>query len=638
MTEAFGAHPPRPGLALRVGVTGHRPNRETFAAARLFDVLKTCLAQIKTALEEVLTEDDARGDGRVFRQRPAHLKLISPLAQGTDTIAARAALDLDYDLQVPLPFSRSETAGDYTDEALAAFQDLLARASAVFELHGTRDREAASYEAVGLMTARQSDLMIVVWDTEDSQGRGGTFDILNRALNAGIPALWFLPHGEGPFLLFADPAASVDPRDLMIRAQSEGALPAEAVKALVTALVAPPGGTLHNLARHRLNDFFQETERCFPDRVYAWLLRALGLAAPWRPGPLPSYTALGEESWAPFDAALKAQAIHLPPGHERILKPRFAWAEGLATYYGAQARAAPLRRYGLTALAVALALGPVLFPQGWGGKGSMQPVLMTGVLTVVAGIILSRVRERRERWKDRWIDYRLLAEELRQLHFLSLSGSRSLEAQVPPAAIDRQPGPRWVNWYYRATVRELPLPHVSLDQDYLDSVAIVVRDGEIRAQADRFRARAGQLERLGRRLDRLGHGALVSTLILGLVYLLLVAGQERLFADASWADLARNLIILPAALLPILGAGLTALARHEAIETARDRARATADRLEHLWHSNGTRMTLPRVSHLTEDAARILMTDIADWRFLNRTKPLSLPTPDGGDTFRTPLR
>ncbi len=630
MTAPVSPHPPHPGLALRVGVTGHRPNRENFASDRLAEVLGTCLCQIKNALEDALDADRQRDGARVFAAEPVRAKLICALAEGTDTIAAQSALAHGFELHVPLPFSRDETAHDYGPVEERTYRALLDQASAVFELPGSREREAASYEAVGLITARQSDLMIVVWDKEHSQGRGGTFDILNRALNAGIPALWFLPNGDGPFLLAADPAATVDPRDLIVRAQHNGRLDEIAVKTLVTALVAPPENE-DGCAHTRLADFFQETERRFPDQIYGWMLRLLGMASPWRPGPLPRYFALARESWAPFDQAMTEAGLHMPPAHQAVLKPRYAWAEGLAAYYGAQARAAPLRRHGLTALAVAFAIGLVLLPEWDGWDRLLQPLFMAGEILAVLGIIVSGLKSRRERWQERWFDYRLLAEELRQLRFLSLSGSRSLEAQVPPPDIDRQPGPRWVNWYYRATVRELPLPHVSMDQTYLDNIASVMRHGEIRSQIERFRARARKLDHLGARLEWLARAAFMATLVAGLTYLVLFIARDRDALIDPLADYAMRTIILLAALLPTIGAGLTALARHDGIENARDRARATADRLERLWRSNGSHPSLSRVSNLTEDVARIMMTDITDWRLVHRSKPLSLPSPDGGD-------
>src|SRR5262249_11293821 len=120
--------------------------------------------------------------------------------------AATAAIRHAVELQSPLPFPREDYLGDFPEGPdRVRFLELLAEAdrNAVFELPGTRLEPDLAYESVGLVALRQSDLLIAVWDGKiEDRKRGGTTDIVAKALEAGIPVIWFKPDDlETPRLL-----------------------------------------------------------------------------------------------------------------------------------------------------------------------------------------------------------------------------------------------------------------------------------------------------------------------------------------------------------------------------------------------------------------------------------------------------
>jgi hypothetical protein len=197
MTRNHLISPPAAHLAIRIGVTGHRPNRLTQADAAL---LRTKIGEV---LEIVChtAHDILAASGSAFAPGPPILRVISSLAEGADRIVAQEALDRGFELQCPLPFDRDEYEKDFeTPESRAAYRAMLAKASAVLELDGSREtteRENASYEAVGRMVLQHTDVLIAIWDGEEVAGKGGTGQIVQEAIGLGVSTVWLrssVPH------------------------------------------------------------------------------------------------------------------------------------------------------------------------------------------------------------------------------------------------------------------------------------------------------------------------------------------------------------------------------------------------------------------------------------------------------------
>src|SRR3989442_579631 len=158
--------PPRPPLAFRVGIVGHRPERLASAdLPKLGSVLSGILGVVR---EDVLSFGQQQP--YLFSPQPSMLRAISPLAEGVDRIFAEQALELGYDLCCPLPFPREEFEKDFLPDvamepdSLNRFRNLISRASTVFELDGDRQGHGREYGACGHVVVNQSDLLIIVWD------------------------------------------------------------------------------------------------------------------------------------------------------------------------------------------------------------------------------------------------------------------------------------------------------------------------------------------------------------------------------------------------------------------------------------------------------------------------------------------
>jgi hypothetical protein len=157
---------------LTIGISGHRWVRES--------------QRLKDAINHVLEEI-----ARVYSFNK--LKLLSPLAEGSDCIVAKQILSSsNAHLVALLPFPVEDYVEDFsTPEFVRAFRDLYRQADQVIELPGNQAREDA-YVTLGRALLDACDILIGIWDGEPARGRGGTAEIVQSARARGMPLAWIL--------------------------------------------------------------------------------------------------------------------------------------------------------------------------------------------------------------------------------------------------------------------------------------------------------------------------------------------------------------------------------------------------------------------------------------------------------------
>ena len=127
------------------------------------------------------------------------LTILSSLAEGADRLIAREAIEnLDARLVAVLPMPRDDYLSDFaTDHSRAEFDDLLSRANEIVELEAGPVRDDA-YAAASDYIVSRSDAMVVVWDGRESQGKGGTAEIVESARRAKLPIAWVKAGNRAP--------------------------------------------------------------------------------------------------------------------------------------------------------------------------------------------------------------------------------------------------------------------------------------------------------------------------------------------------------------------------------------------------------------------------------------------------------
>lgn len=144
----------------KVGIVGHRfftkPEKAGFVAQQCENLLKELQAKNQ------------------------QLTALSALAIGADSIFARKALVLGIPLQVVRPFTNYEK--DFTTvQSKQEYLDLRNKAQRELIMpHHPVLTEA--YVAAMNWIVSESDLLLVVWDGQDSRGRGGTADAVFQAI------------------------------------------------------------------------------------------------------------------------------------------------------------------------------------------------------------------------------------------------------------------------------------------------------------------------------------------------------------------------------------------------------------------------------------------------------------------------
>ncbi|MBR1138922.1 MULTISPECIES: DUF4231 domain-containing protein [Bradyrhizobium] len=503
MTSPFS----KPSLAFRIGVTG---TRQIGSAAEI--AVRTQIAQLLQLISgEIGKLAKTPASQAVYLQQAdgvsGWLRMVSPLAEGSDRLAAEEALKAGYSLYAPLPFLQAEYERDFP-ATVEAFRTLLSRAD-VLELDGTREFASESYRQAGRFVVRNCDLLIAVWDGASERGPGGTAEIVRFATNLKVPVWWIDPSGRSA------PCFVEDAQKLRAaRANDADAAQAELGRYL-EGLFVPP-----KMAGAERPGIF--------GRVAHFLSRALDRDT----SPLQEYLIetgpRKRRIWRAYSVAVGAlipmgrgvsstQYSYITPTSESRRFGYFQRADGLSEAYGDRYRSSYVL---IAALAIVVAVSAV---------GELLPhrlEILTSATGDLAMVVIAAllVVNYYYRWHERWISYRLLAELLRKQTMLWMIG-RSLPTQeILRSALscdvaeegDRSKLSRdaWIGWYFVALTRSAPPLTGAFDTKKsnaaLGTAALITEQIQYHTwRAASSRAGASRMERAGQFFVFVGAAATV---------------------------------------------------------------------------------------------------------------------------------
>jgi hypothetical protein len=621
-------HPPKTRLTLRVGITGHRPDKLSGAAvARIRRQLPEVFAAIERAAATILAESTG-----AYANEPPVFRLTCGLAEGADQIAV-ATCPAGWRIEAILPFPRDEYLKDFAASAAGdgrdvrdEFRESLAKASVVTELASSGNRDQGYAEAGGFLL-RQIDMLIAVWDGKQPK-TGGTGAVAREAIAGGIPVIWLSTLDDAPARLVTQLPADDDPPTAATEA-TEAAL----VAALAATFAAPTRTSERNSARTGLDHFLGERwrRRCW-FAAYDALRRVARGRRPHLTLPLPSFERRCHD-WDSFLAAAPPAAdLRERIGH--VLAPRHAWADTLAVYYSQLYRSAYVFSYFLSAVAVFIALGTVFIHDD--SHAPAREVLATKAvfvgceLIVIGAIILIVWLGLQRRWHERWLSYRALAEMLRHGRFLAyISEFGRMQAS---ASSDRDAP--WMLWYVRSTMRELGLPTAILNRGYRGGLLDATFEDEIKGTHGQLAYNRHNIEaahEIDHFLHRLGIGCFILTSVILAIFLALFL-LDRAFGSAAIEALllaVKPFVTFLSAGLPALGAAVAGIRVHGDFESSSKRSARTLDQLAGLSedYARAARgeTDLDDTAELLIATARVLSEDITAWQDLYGRKRLTLP-------------
>ena len=606
MTNGNEINPPRPRLAVCIGVTGHRLEGLTdINENMLIHQVESVLSTAESVVNRIHADEVT-----IYNDEPPIIRVLSPLAEGADRIVARVALNKNFDLQCPLPFFREVYENDFEEsESVKEYHDLLDRASAVMELDGSNgsiEQRGEAYESVGRMVSKQSDLMIAIWDGEKSSGRGGTGQIVGESLERGIPVVWIDAKAPHDIKLLWSKVRGSDKSPMAILADYlEEILCIEAT---------------YDVGLWQAHFLEKSSHWILLGAFYTGFSNFLERGKPGKPNirvrrPVQIKKREWDRDWN-----------HVPDFPQNIkediegkILPHEAWADFLARYYGDKYRGSFLMNYILAGFAVFFAL--LAFALGWTDISHpnyhQQWIWSITEIVIVFTILINIYRGTSGRWHLQWLTYRLLAERLRQMRFLIPLGMVLPLIRLPAhkEAGKEQFRYSWGNRLFSAINREVGLPTARMEPDYLRACLDFVKEVEIKGQIHYHVENAARYQRLSRHLHVIGYGLFWLTLFAAIMHLIYYGPYAQWFVFIT-------------AVAPAFGAAAYGISSHGEFGRIANQSRAMSMHLETVLediNNMGQILSTVNLQKLLESVSKIMLSELIDWDFLYREKDLTLP-------------
>jgi hypothetical protein len=532
-------------------------------------------------------------------------RLVSPIADGADQIAAEVALEQGWELQAILPFKRARYRDSLPDDAArAAFDDLLARASCTLELPGEEETEIEAYVMTGRATVAHCDVLIAIWDGRPPRGRGGTGEVVQLAITRGTAIIHIPIDPRLPDRLLW---SAFDPTVLTTADQSSAQRPVDrdSICDLLTGLLMlPPDPSEHRFYQR----FASERLRRIRTRIeYPLLLAAAGVRrVGFRDIREKHAEKMIRDEWQRYrEGCATAHEIDAPIDR---LEEAYCWADRLATHFAQSYRSGHIFNFLLGGIAVCMGLAAFLVQRYKFVEASLE-------MLITLAIILNAHVATRNEWHRRWLDYRQLAERLRPMRSLKLLG---IAAPDPPGTATNPIPKRWIDWYAGGIWRGMGCPSGAIDSQRADRLATSIAEHEVAPQVAYHQRNATVIASLDKRLGKIGFFLFAVTLVVSAITLIgLGLGAEFVNTYSNW-------FTLVAAGFPALGTAVFGIRFQADFGGDALRSLATSETLGHIEDELRRDVTLSRAADLTEQAARIMLSDLDEWRLVNQQRDLSV--------------
>lgn len=487
-------HPPRPRLALNVGITGHRAKalgEDLFGPVR--ENLDVIFSNLKLAAHELHRREHA-----LFDELDPIIRLHTPLATGSDQLAAQSARANGYQLRALLPFKVSEYSQDFIGAELDEFREYLEDADNVMTLPGDRSASDA-YVLVGKAVIAASDIIVAIWDGEPGNGPGGTAHVVELALREGVPVIH----------LHID-RTKVEASNVRLIIGGDIAEPELGQLDTLddyTALLANTLAPHERIERLHILEYYQEVENRRNLRIeYPVMLAMLGVRS------LPSHPWRQEAISADIERDRSVIREKYPPSLRMPLERGYGWANFLAIRYAQRFRSGHITNYALSALAVIVALTGLLTP-------AIKIYLVMLELLLIGALFYNTSAGKKGDWHRRWLQYRHLAESLRPLLYLKRVGLTGppFRSDLISGAHRKEAGTDWTRWYTAAIWREMASPGGEMSHAQVKELARAAIKEQVVPQAEYHDVNARRMRKLDHRLHEVGNflmGAVIATCVL----------------------------------------------------------------------------------------------------------------------------
>jgi Protein of unknown function (DUF4231) len=577
-----------PAPVFSIGLTGHR---DVAVQGSTGDAVERSVGDVFEALRRAVPPAVAQESAYFSADTPV-TRLITMGAEGAELLGIRAAIRAGLEVSYVIPFSLNEYSRDFSSAAASEAMKLLAQSGALLELPGLRSEGARAYERANEIILSNIDVLVAVWNGERARGRAGTGDVVQGAVFRSIPIIVIDPEApQTPFLLsgrsFVDsapPAATDLDRKPLATDLSD----------LVHSAMRPPSSSAK---RQALLDLTREAPGAAAwRREYSLLLRLLG----GNPGS--TRRTIMQAPDVTGDARGVSRVSLAQSDRMNALNRARTTIDELAVRYGRLFRSSSVSQYFLVIFGVWLS----------GVVGLLLPSLSMfsmAVQVAINGVVLVDSAFRaRHRWQERWLDYRVIAEQLRWLGFRYVFGLGARQLARP----DSRRIASWTDWYLERTARALGPPQGQFDLASIAAAADQLKNVEIAEQIEYHRKTFRQLGVLEKRISIGAHAALLASLAVA-VLLALAAIRAGSLEAVGWRPFAIALL----AALPSTMAALNGMRVEADLVRLVERSAQTVALLFRLSRSIAA---APRdYDHVSSSMQRfvsIIGNELAEWRFV----------------------
>ncbi|PXX15537.1 hypothetical protein C8R27_11076 [Nitrosomonas ureae] len=481
----------RPRLVLRLSFAGSRNLKDNEC-----ERLKTTLFQILQIIRNQLVwlapgtadsnDNNKPSISKFFVNEPPVLRLVTGLCEGADAVACQVlekiiGPDLETELAAVLPFDavtyRQSRKPDFHPE----FDRQLARCSWVQVLDGIYDkpdhsvdqdrtklaneRRARAYRAQSAFLLRHSDILIAAINLDDKNGKaGGTMETIRAALTFGLPVIVIHTGKENYNVYLIDPSNPNENLESALADPGQNHNNYHArlktwVNQLITGSDEPTySGNKDN--ENLLEEYFNFTKTEIDEKSDKW------------------YFWVRIKSWKYFILFFPSGPRLEPDKKYKSFEHYRKQATDLNYHYSDLYRGAFLANYLMVIAAVILAVFSLTLLTGVTADCLSQWVLFVllilGFLKLIfVGLItLNTHQANREKWNDKAIDYRYLAERLRSMYYLPLAGSH--QPSKTTSFTSRKIQQSAVDWLFNSLVRAIS--PADLDLEHTEIVMIPAYD------------------------------------------------------------------------------------------------------------------------------------------------------------------
>ncbi len=421
-------------FSITVGVTGRRelPEKQ----------LERIESQVSDILDTIWTtsKDIVHKNPDIFSIKNMDLSVCSCLSEGADRFVVNQGLKLGYFIDAAIPFPEDslvharDLEGEEQDNSRAELKSFITQSRILPISDYAKDNEATALENTpegrrvrrkayldaGLAMLEQSDILLALWDGEKSENVGGTYDIIKRAISQNIIVLWVHTEKDIPVCEYA---------------YIDGEFKSKKIQDFSVQIQEFFGAPWHFGFSNCIKDM-HATERkepfwaSFYDKLYDII------APKAKKSPIKTQSQKKQSS---TDSTIP---LELPPSPLKDIRI----FSTLAGYYAKLYRSFFLLNCLLGALAVTVAIFAIGLPMSLSGIKIALGFLELGLLSLLWRLhVISQPQK--EDWQHKSINYRFLAEVVRNSNFLYKQGiSLPVRTALPYYDIKV---PLWVTWFTR---------------------------------------------------------------------------------------------------------------------------------------------------------------------------------------------